>query len=163
MGIEEREKLKELMSWTLTLRDREFIHQHVVDAWAAQHVDENTQPMSVVFALVGLYLHLEKGFTGHEVQRVHMKLAQPQGRGPGRKEWPRFSLPKDRGIVTIGDVMATVGSERAAAINRWCRSVWAAWRENHEEVRAWVARNLRLDQSESRTRYHLHSLRAQKE
>jgi Family of unknown function (DUF5946) len=138
----EHEQFNELASWTLSLPTGGFIHQHVVDAWAAQHADENSKPIGVAFALIGLYLHLEKGFTGREVQQAHMRLAQPRGRGPGRKDWPRFALPRQRGSVTVGDVIGTVESERAAAIDRWCQSVWEAWRENHEDVRAWAARDL---------------------
>jgi hypothetical protein len=126
----EQRAYNELTAWTLSLRDREFIHQHVVDVWALQHANENSKPIAVAFALVGLYLHLEKGYTGREVQRVHMQLGQPHGRGPGRKDWPRFSLPTERGPVTIRDVMAAPESDRAAAVDRWCRSVWEAWREN---------------------------------
>lgn len=123
----EQHALNELTAWTLSLRDREFIHQHVVDAWAAQHADASSRPIAVAFALVGLYLHLEKGYTGREVQRAHMQLGQPQGRGPGRKDWPEFQLPHARGRGTVRDVIAAPESERAAAIDRWCRSVWEAW------------------------------------
>lgn len=139
---EEQEKLNQLTPWTLELRDAAFIHQHVVDAWAAQHADENSKPIGVAFALIGLYLHLEKGYTGREVQRVHMQLGQPKGRGPGRKDWPRFALPKERGSVTVHDVMAVAEGDRAAAIDRWCRSVWEAWSESHEKIREWARAEL---------------------
>ena len=130
----ERNAHNELTAWTLSLRDGAFIHQHVVDAWAAQHADENSSTIGVAFALLGLYLHLERGFSGREVQRAHMQLAQPHGRGPGRKDWPRFSLPRDRGRVTVCDVMAATEHERAQAIDHWCRSVWEAWKQNHEAI-----------------------------
>jgi hypothetical protein len=142
IDTKEREQLNELTAWTLGLRDGPFIHQHVVDAWALQHADENSKPIAVAFALLGLYLHLEKGWSGREVQRAHMQLGQPHGRGAGRKDWPKFPLPKTRGSVTVGDVMAAPESERAKAIDRWCRSVWEAWSENHEAVRAWAAQEL---------------------
>lgn len=126
----------ELAAWTLGLRDREFIHQYVVDAWTAQHAGENTRPMPVAFALLGLYLHLEQGFSGRAVQRAHMQLAQPSGRGPGRRVWPRFALPSDRGCLTACDVMAASEQERPEAIDRWCRSVWSAWVHSHAAVAA---------------------------
>ena len=135
--------LNDLTAWTLSLRDGGFIHQHVVDAWAAQHADGNSKPIGVAFALIGLYLHLEKGWSGREVQRAHMQLGQPHGRGPGRKDWPRFPLPKDRGRVTIHDVMAAPESERAAAIDRWCRSVWEAWRSQALETVETLTADLR--------------------
>jgi hypothetical protein len=133
----------ELMAWTMSLSDAAFVHQHVVDAWAAQHADEHSKPIGVAFALIGLYLHVEKGFTGREVQRVHMRLSQPHGRGAGRKDWPRFELPPQRGDVTVREVMAVPDWDRVAAIDRWCRSVWDAWGDSHAQVRDWAARSPR--------------------
>jgi len=60
----EQNACDELMAWTLSLREVGFIHQEVVDARAAQHETEVSTPISIVFALIGLYLHLEKGFSG---------------------------------------------------------------------------------------------------
>ena len=140
---QEQQHRDELMAWTMSLSDPTFVHQHVVDAWAAQHADEHSKPIGVAFALIGLYLHVEKRFTGREVQRVHMRLSQPHGRGAGRKEWPRFQLPRQRGGVTVSDVMAVPESDRVAAIDRWCNSVWDAWSDSHEHVRDWAARDLR--------------------
>jgi Family of unknown function (DUF5946) len=131
-----------LMSWTLTLGDSEFIHQHVVDAWGAQHATEESTPISVYFALLGLYLYLEKGITGRQVQRAHMQIAQPHGRGPGRKEWPRFPLPKQRGEITAGDILAAPENERGQAIESWCRSVWEAWKDSHAAIVACVRHDL---------------------
>jgi hypothetical protein len=114
----------ELCAYTLSLGDPEFIHQHVVDAQAAQAATTESKPIGVAFALAGLYLHLERGFTGREVQRAHMCLGKS---GP---PWPVFPLPGEgeRGSVTADDVLAIPeGPTRAAAIDDWCRSVWAAW------------------------------------
>ena len=47
---------EELQYYTLGHGDHTFIHQHAVDAWAAQHADHNTKPITLAFALVGLYL-----------------------------------------------------------------------------------------------------------
>lgn len=117
-----------LMAYTLELRDQAFIHQHVVDAYTAQHAVKNSKPMGVVFALVGLYLHVEKGFTGRQVQRVHMELAC-------RKEWPRMEVPLDFGLIDVGDVMAaTAGPERDRQIHDWCRSVWEAWKGSRSQI-----------------------------
>jgi len=140
---EEQNAYQQLTSWSLSLRDEEFVHQHVVDAWAAQHATEDSKPISVAFALAGLYLHLERGFSGREVQRAHMQLAQPQGRGPGRKEWPRFPLPKERWRITVRDVIAAPENGRVQAIDRWCRSVWEAWKDSHAAIAEFVSRDLR--------------------
>lgn len=104
---------------TLSLGDAEFIHQHVVDAFAAQDARDEDKPIRLTFALIGLYLYVEKGFTGREVQRAHMRMAN------SRREWPRFQLPSDRGAVTAIDVeRAEPGQERKQMIRRWCESVW---------------------------------------
>ena len=122
-----------LCAWTLGLRDPAFVHQHVVDAWMAQTADESTKPIGVLFALVGLCLHLEHGFTGREVQRAHMRLAK-------RKEvWPTFPLPVDRGRIGPAKVLsAGPGPDRVRAIDAWCASVWAAYAPSHAAVAAWL-------------------------
>ena len=130
--------LIQLTAWTLTLRDADFIHQHVVDAWAAQHADADSKPISVAFALVGLFLHLEKGLTGREVQRAHMQLAQPNKQGAGRRNWPRFQIPEGRRAGTVADVVLKPEEQRKDAIDSWCRSVWQSWSDSHEQVRRWA-------------------------
>jgi Family of unknown function (DUF5946) len=119
----------ELSAYTLTHGDLTFIHQHVVDAWAAQHADEGTKPIGLTFGLVGLYLHLEKGFSGRRVQRAHMEMARR------KREWPAFALPAQRGRITAIEVMAAPeGPERDQAIDEWCRSVWNAFAVNRPAV-----------------------------
>ena len=131
----EEDSFHELCGYTLTRGDATFIHQYVVDAYAAQHAGERTKPIKITFALVGLYLFLEHGFSGKEVQRAHMRLARP-----GRT-WPTFVLPRHRGSMTAVDVMAAPeGTERDAAIHRWCTSVWAACSENRDEIAALLRR-----------------------
>jgi len=72
--------------------------------------------------LVGLYLRVEKGFSGQAVQRVHVQL------GKEKRAWPRLALPGARGALTPVDVMrAPEGPERDAAIDAWCVSIWAAF------------------------------------
>src|SRR5512141_1801944 len=96
----EQEQFEELCFYTLAQRDARFIHQHVVDAFAAQHADQHTKPITVAFALAGLYLHLEKRYSGRQVQLAHMQMANK------RKQWPRFALPGTTGEVTVADVLA---------------------------------------------------------
>ena len=125
----ERDAYDELQCYTLAHGDPVFIHQHVVDAWAAQHADEQTKPIALTFALVGLYLHVEKGCSGRQVQKMHMQLAER------KRNWPSFPLPRDRGSVNASLVIATAaGPERDQAIDAWCASVWEAFRESHEAV-----------------------------
>jgi hypothetical protein len=106
-----------------------FILQHVVDAFAVQTAEQKDKPLPVVFGLVGLYLHLEKGFAGRQVQEVHMKM------GKRKREWPKISFPEERGSMTVAEVLAApAGTERDKAIDRWCQAVWTAFGGNRETI-----------------------------
>jgi hypothetical protein len=112
-----------------TMRRPEFILQHVVDAFAVQTASDAGKPIKVVFGLVGLYLHVEKQFTGHRVQKAHMVM------GRRRRAWPHVELPEDRGSMTVIDVLAAAaGPERDRAIDDWCRSVWTAFGGNRQTI-----------------------------
>jgi hypothetical protein len=112
----------ELQAYTLGLGDATFIHQHVVDAWTAQTATAATKPIGLTFALAGLYLHLERGLTGREVQLVHIAMARE------KRQWPLFPLPAARGDLTPVHVMAAAeGAARHEAIDRWCAAVWTAY------------------------------------
>ncbi len=106
-----------------------FILQHVVDAFAVQTASDQSKPISVVFGLVGLYLHVEKQFTGRQVQEAHMRL------GRRKRTWPSVHLPEDRGGMSVVDVLAApAGPERDKAIHDWCRSVWGACAGNRQTI-----------------------------
>lgn len=125
----ERETYDVLCAYTLMHHDPAFIHQYVVDAFAAQCADPRTKPITLTFALVGLYLAVERGYTGRQVQRVHTLLARRS------RAWPPFALPEQRGSVRVADVMAAEpGPERDAAIRRWCASVWGAYAESRGAI-----------------------------
>ena len=125
-----------LCAYTLGLGDSRFIHQHVVDAYMAQHADAQTKPIGITFSLLGLYLAVERGVSGKDVQRVHMQL------GKQKHEWPAFELPMKRGAMTAADVMAAPeGPERDAAILAWAASVWAACSGNRDTVIALLSRH----------------------
>lgn len=129
----EQESYHELSYYTLAHTDPNFIHQHIVDAFAAQTAHENTKPIRVTFALVGLYLYLEKNYTGRQVQLAHMTLANR------RKEWRKFDLPEFRGEIRVGDVVREPpGEKRDAMIRSWCESVWQACKKCHLDVAALV-------------------------
>jgi hypothetical protein len=122
-----REAYDEVYAYTMG-RPR-FILQHVVDAYAAQTASDGSKPMGVIFALVGLYLHVERQFSGHEVQKVHMQM------GRQKRQWPAVTLPRDRGSMTAADVLvASEGRERDHAIDEWCRSVWASFRDSRQTI-----------------------------
>jgi hypothetical protein len=106
-----------------------FILQHVVDANLAQMASAASKPIGVIFALAGLYLHLERGFSGAQVQRAHTMLAAR------KREWPAIQLPAHRGSITARDVLAApAGAERDAAIDRWCQSVWNEYQDSRETI-----------------------------
>lgn len=121
----------ELSAWTVTRERGEFIHQHAVDAYGAQHVGPRSRPIGPAFTLLGLYYACERGYTGLQVQHMHMLLARRA------KDWPRFAPPADMGPMTVADVLAAEpGEPRDAALRAWARAVWDAWRAEHARVRA---------------------------
>jgi hypothetical protein len=125
----EEDAYHELCAYTLQRGDAAFIHQHVVDAFAAQRATADTKPIAVAFSLAGLYLHVEKGFSGRQVQRAHMQLARQ------KRTWPTFVLPDDRGAVSVLDVMKIpAGAARDEAIDKWCASVWSACAANRGPI-----------------------------
>ena len=125
----EEEAHHELQCYTLAHGDPKFIHQHLVDAWTAQRADQQTKPIAITFALVGLYLHLERGFSGSQVQRAHIALARH------KEMWPLLILPRERGSMTARQVLAVPpGTQRDHAIDAWCAAVWDAFRESRQTV-----------------------------
>lgn len=124
------EQYYELSYYTLSHPDPEFIHQHIVDAFGAQQATREDKPIRIAFALIGLYLYLEKGYSGKAVQQAHMQL------GNQRKQWQVFDLPAERGKISVGDVLAAEpGPQRDVMIHDWCASVWEAYSGSHSQVR----------------------------
>ncbi|HJP94063.1 MAG TPA: DUF5946 family protein [Pyrinomonadaceae bacterium] len=124
-----QEKFYELSYYTLAHPDPAFIHQHIVDAFTAQTADQDSKPIAVAFALIGLCLYLEKNYTGKQVQLAHMTLARR------KREWPTFDLPNARGEITVADVLnEPAGPTRDAKIRDWCASVWQAYSGSHQKV-----------------------------
>ena len=125
----EQDLFDELSFYTLAHRDPAFIHENSADAFRAQHVSETTKPMAVIFAVMGLYLYLEKGFTGRQVQMCHMRMARQ------RKSWPTLPLPKQKASLSVADVVAAeAGPKRDAMIRDWCAAVWAIWQESRPQI-----------------------------
>jgi len=74
-------------------------------------------------------MHVERGYSGTEVQRLHIAM------GKSRIPWPPLKLPFHRGSMTVMDVIAfPPGLERDHAINAWCRSVWEAFAINRPAI-----------------------------
>jgi hypothetical protein len=138
--VEQDDLYNELAYYTLAHPDAAFIHQLVVDAYGAQNADETTKPITVVFSLIGLYLHLEKGYTGKQVQRAHMQLAK------WPNTWPKLTLPLKRGEIRIPQVLAAQpGPARDAMIDQWSASVWSSWHGSRPVIIAIAQKYLGTD------------------
>jgi hypothetical protein len=129
--------MDEVTYYTLAHGDARFIHQHLVDAYGAQHVGQSKSTIGAAFALAGLYLAVERGFTGRQVQKMHMLMARKSN------QWPRFDQPEEVGPLTVADVLAVPpGPRRDEKLMDWCASVWGAWTSEQGRVREMVDRFL---------------------
>ena len=128
----------ELSAYTLTHGDPKFIHQHAVDTWQAQHAVVSKSNIGIAFSLIGLYLALEKGYTGRKVQLAHMEL------GRTKRQWGDFEIPTTRATLTVFDVLrAHAGPARDAKLMQWAAAVWATWNHAHAWTVETCARLLR--------------------
>jgi hypothetical protein len=119
----------QLQASTLTLGRDDFVHQTAVDTYAAQHYGPGMKPITITFALIGLHLTFERGFTGRQVQLAHMRL------GKTRRPWPSFDAPRSKAAFTVYDVLnGCHGNNYPAAIQEWGKSVWDLWQPEHERV-----------------------------
>lgn len=115
---------------TMQHADERFIHQYIVDAYTAQTATLETKPIKIVFALVGLYLHVEHHYTGRQIQDAHMILAQ------GAHDWPAVVFPTDHGSITAAMILKYEhGEKRNNMIEMWAAAVWFAWKESHQVIR----------------------------
>jgi hypothetical protein len=130
METSDQDFYNELAYYTLDHPDKEyFIHQHLVDAYTAQHADDKTKPIAITFALAGLYLFIEKNYSGKQVQMAHLRMSK------NKKVWPAVKLPEQRGDISILKVVETPpGKQRDLMIKLWCNSVWKAFNESHETI-----------------------------
>jgi hypothetical protein len=128
--MDQLETFHTLCFYTLSHGSPEFIHQHVVDAYTAQAAGPDVKPIAIFFALAGLYLHLERGYSGKEVQQAHLLMARLT------KTYVSIQLPEYRGSITAADVLqASPGNERDSMIREWCKTVWQAFASEQEKVR----------------------------
>lgn len=125
----------ELTGYTVMRGDKDFIHQLLVDTYAAQHADPRRPPIGLAFALIGLHLACDMGYTGKQVQHMHMLLARRS------KTWPTFTRPEQMGALTVLDALqAQPGEQRDTMLRRWAQSVWDAWSQEHSHVKALLDR-----------------------
>lgn len=129
MNLSFEKAFNQLSYYTLSHKSPEFIHQYIVDAYAAQTADKTTKPIKIAFALIGLYLHIEKKYSGKMVQNSHMQLAKY------KDKLPSFVLPEKRGDITVVDVLSiSEGMARDEKIDEWMQSVWNAYAREHQKI-----------------------------
>lgn len=120
----------ELSYYTLNKQDIHFIHQHAIDTYSAQHAGKNMKNITVAFSLIGLYFAVEQGFTGKQVQRVHMLLSKQ------KYPWPGLDLPTKPYSITVHNVLKQEpGENRDAMLRKWMENVWECWEHQHNWVR----------------------------
>jgi hypothetical protein len=124
----------ELCAYSLSQHSTEFIHQYVVDAYAAQHAGVGSKPIQTAFALIGLYLMAERGYTGRQVQLAHMTLAK------SKRQWPRFIAPESAGTMNVETVLRQPpGDSRDQMIRAWARDVWQIWSSQQHKLDGMLA------------------------
>ena len=123
-----RKLFEELSFYTLSHSDSDYyIHQLIVDAFTAQTADKDSKKISLVFSLIGLYLLVEKNYTGKQIQQAHTVLSN-------YKDYlPEIKLPENRGEITISEVLKDE-LNRDEMIKKWCYSVWNAYKSSKEEI-----------------------------
>ncbi len=130
-----RELYHELSHYSLSLHDSSFIHQLIVDTYCAQHFGKHVKPISITFALVGLYLVCEKNYSGKQVQGIHALLANRNK----SKHWPAFEMPKEKALLTIQNVIFVSDEAKDDMIKKWCCSVWSIWKTEKETLSQLIA------------------------
>lgn len=87
--------------------------------------------ITIAFSLIGLYYAIEHGYTGKQVQRVHMLLSKKN------YSWTVFQLPNKLYSITVNDVLKeNPGENRDVMLRKWMVDVWAAWEHQHNWVKA---------------------------
>lgn len=102
-------------------------HQLTADTYTAQHAGGPTPLLRVGYALTGLWLSIEHGFSGEDVRSIHRRMGRPTA------AWPIFDPPRPPQRWLTGIDVADAGvrqrSERghAKAVAAWAESVWETW------------------------------------
>jgi hypothetical protein len=112
-------------------------HQLTVDAYGAQHAGLPTGQRYVAYSVAGLALAIEHGWSGIEVRDLHARM------GPVQPSWPQLPPPPAHADMTVADVVAAGAwanspEGHAGAVQRWAGEVWRSWRDQHDEILAWV-------------------------
>ncbi len=123
----EHEHLAELGGW----------HQLLVDTYGAQHVGPRSPAITGAFGLIGLYLTLERGWTGLRVRAAHQALAARY------RDWPLLGRPPEAASMTVQDLaFAGTPAEYVEVLHDWAGTVWASWRREHPRIAELVRERL---------------------
>lgn len=107
----------------------------VNDAYCVQHhgVSERRAIQSVNVHLVALYLQLEKGFHGNQVNAPMQRVL----RYADQFTW--LEPPTPNGTLTIADILqAQTLQAQADAIESYARDIWHAWQIHRAIVVKWA-------------------------
>ncbi len=126
----------ELTAKAMTFPPNPGATQARVDAYAAQHAT-NSDPrnrQSVVVHLMSLCATLELRLNNGETTRmIGQWTHRPRG-------YPDLTSPLPHGEVTVADAhRAETCADYLVVVDRWSRSVWAAWGEHHAVIRQLLA------------------------
>lgn len=117
----------DLSAYLIMNPDITFPTQHAVDAYGAQHSGRKVKNIRTAFSLIGLYLALECGYSGRQVQKAHMELAKRN------IKWQSFDLPTCPYSFSVQDVLLVEeGTNRNEMLMKWAKSVWNTWEHYHE-------------------------------
>jgi len=109
------------------------LHQLTEDAYSAQHAGARVPAIGMAFALIGLHLALDDGWSGNAVRAAHQFLAARHN------EWPHFEPPSTPASLTIAHVAGSpTPEEHASRVRAWSASVWESWSAQHAAVREWA-------------------------
>jgi hypothetical protein len=130
----------ELTAYFMLNPDITFSAQHAVDAYGAQHSGGVTKTITTAYSLIGLYLAVEHGYTGRQVQLAHMELAKK------KIQWPSLDLPTKHYSISVADVLKSEeGSYRIEMLMKWATHIWDTWERHHEWTRSICANYLKHD------------------
>ncbi|MDQ6884065.1 MAG: DUF5946 family protein [Candidatus Dormibacteraeota bacterium] len=126
----------ELTAKALSFPPNPAATQRRVDAYAAQHATnpDARNRQSVVVHLMSLCATIELGLRAGETTRMIGRWTHRRG------GYPDLISPAPRGEITVADAhKAKTNAEHIEVIDRWSRSVWAAWAEHHDVIRQLLA------------------------
>lgn len=113
------------------------VHQVTVDTYAVQHAGGDHPDKSVDIHLAGLHFVLERGLRPTAVPKLLQRLADAV------HDWPHWTPPETRGLLTIWDVaLADDLVRRVDIAYEWAAGVWSAWSAHHAAIAALVERHI---------------------